>query len=92
MLSRLISCRQSVCKVRLICVRISPLSPHVRVAAEGLFINKGVYAWFMHGFASGFSTHISSFCRLLKRNLYLLSTRPTNTTTSYLNLLNISYC
>jgi hypothetical protein len=88
MRSMLRSCRQVVGKLRHTRVQLRTLPAYLSTNLTVVWVNRETYLRFIRRSNTAFSTPISRTLPLFSFYLYPLSTRPTKTTTSFLNLIN----
>lgn len=82
------SCRQTVGKLRQVCVQLRVFSSYLTMNLTTVWVSTILYSRFIRRFNTAFSTSISYYSSLFYAYFYLFSTQPTKTTTSLLNLIN----
>jgi hypothetical protein len=90
MLSVRLSCRRSVCKLWAVCVLRAVLPTRSHTVRRTMFINIWFFRLVIRGVVVRFSTLFMCGFRLLCSGFYPVSTRPTSTTTSFINLFKLS--
>jgi hypothetical protein len=85
--SLLSGCGRPVRKAWRVCVGFALLSPHYCFGRPAMWLSGVPYSRFIPRFTTPFSTYISGCFYLFLDCLCSLSTRPTNITTSFLNLI-----
>lgn len=79
------NCRHTVGKLW----QVRTLSPGPTMYITTVWVNRGLYSRLMRRFTTPFSTSVSYHLSLFNFYLCSLSTRPTKTTTSFLNFKSL---